>query len=150
VTGSPQDAEDVLQEIFLRLLRREAPPEFRKDPKAYLYRAAVNLSLNTVRSRHRHVLTDDFARFEAPVIEPASVDDDVRKRLLDGIATLSPRTVEILILRFVHEYTEAEIAKLLRISRGSVAVTLFRSRNRLRKLLRVSSPGATHEATRNR
>ena len=45
VTGSPEDAEDVLQTIFLRLLRRAVPPDFHKNTKGYFYRAAVNLSL---------------------------------------------------------------------------------------------------------
>jgi RNA polymerase sigma-70 factor (ECF subfamily) len=139
VTGSSQDAEDVLQDVFLGLLRQEAPPEFRKDPKSYFYRAAINLSLNILRARSRLVLTDDFAHFDAPARESENVDEYVRKRLLGAIEKLSARTVEILVLRFVHDYTESEIAKLLRISRGTVAVTLFRSRRRLRRLLRVST-----------
>src|ERR1051325_3308861 len=64
VTGSPDDAEDVLQTIFLRLLRREIPPDLQKNPKGYLYRAAVNLSLDVVRSRQRHVLTHDPECFQ--------------------------------------------------------------------------------------
>jgi RNA polymerase sigma factor (sigma-70 family) len=51
VTGSREDAQDVLQTIFLRLLRREVPPDLKSNPKAYLYRAAVNLSLNMIRER---------------------------------------------------------------------------------------------------
>ena len=51
VTGSHEDAEDILQSLFLRLVRRPLPPEFGKNPKGYLYRAAVNLSLDTIRSR---------------------------------------------------------------------------------------------------
>jgi RNA polymerase sigma factor (sigma-70 family) len=68
VTGSPEDAEDVVQTIFLRMLRSEFPPECMRSPKAYLYRAAVNLSLNTVRQRARHVLTNDAERFEAALL----------------------------------------------------------------------------------
>src|SRR5215813_12844579 len=49
VTGSPEDAEDVLQTIFLRLIGRDVPPDLQRNPRAYLYRSAVNLSLNTVR-----------------------------------------------------------------------------------------------------
>jgi DNA-directed RNA polymerase specialized sigma24 family protein len=40
VTASPQDAEDVLQKLFLHLLRRGFPPGLKENPKAYLYRAA--------------------------------------------------------------------------------------------------------------
>src|ERR1700752_777856 len=66
VTGSRQDAEDVLQTIFLRLLQRDIPLELRTGPKAYLYRAAVNLSLNMVRSRKRQNVGGDVERLEAP------------------------------------------------------------------------------------
>jgi len=41
VTGSPEDAEDVVQTIFLRMLRSDFSLECMRDPKAYLYRAAV-------------------------------------------------------------------------------------------------------------
>jgi len=57
ITGSSEDAEDVVQSIFLRLVRRESPPGLKNKPAAYLYRAAVNLSLNTIRSRKRRTLT---------------------------------------------------------------------------------------------
>src|SRR4051794_23505466 len=59
ITRTPQDAEDVVQTIFLRLLRRDAPPDLTKNPKGYFYRAAVNVSLKTVRLRERHVLSGD-------------------------------------------------------------------------------------------
>src|SRR5690349_24799456 len=60
ITGSPEDAEDILQTIFLRLVRRSVPPDIRKNPKGYFYRAAVHLSLDTIRARRREVLTSDF------------------------------------------------------------------------------------------
>jgi len=58
VTSSTEGAEDVLQTLFLRILHRGAP-DLQQNAKGYLYRAAVNLSLNVVKSRRRHVLTDD-------------------------------------------------------------------------------------------
>src|SRR5687768_15593568 len=67
VTGSKPDAEDVLQVIFLRLLRRGLPPDLEQNPAGYLYRAAINLSLDTVRSRQRRNVTDDVERVLVPV-----------------------------------------------------------------------------------
>jgi RNA polymerase sigma factor (sigma-70 family) len=58
--------------------------------------------------------------------------------LVEAIAQLNPRAVEMLILRYEHHYSDAEIAKLLGKSRGVVAVTLYRARARLKKLLRAS------------
>src|SRR5262245_31773914 len=58
ITGNAEDAEDVLQTLFLRLLRRECPPDIEKNPKAYLHRAAVNIALDVVKLRNRSVSTD--------------------------------------------------------------------------------------------
>jgi RNA polymerase sigma-70 factor (ECF subfamily) len=59
VTGSHEDAEDVLQATFVRLLQGELAPGLQKNPKAYLYRAAVNRSLDIIRSRRRQVSYED-------------------------------------------------------------------------------------------
>jgi RNA polymerase sigma-70 factor (ECF subfamily) len=138
VTGSPEDAEDVVQTIFLRLLRSEFPPECMRSPKAYLYRAAVNLSLNTMRQRARHVLTNDAERFEQALLATGiGAEEALHQRLYEAIAELDAETSEILILRYIHEYSNGQIAKLLGISRGVVAVRLFRSRARLKRLVRA-------------
>jgi RNA polymerase sigma-70 factor (ECF subfamily) len=139
VTGSPQDAEDVLQALFVGLLQRGLTPGLKQNPKAYLYRAAVNLSLNTLRSRRRNVLTADVPCLNVPVdLTRSQGDAPLERRLLDAIAQLSPRAVEMLILRYEHNHSEAEIGKLLGTSRGVVAVTLYRARARLKRLLRAS------------
>jgi RNA polymerase sigma-70 factor (ECF subfamily) len=140
VTGSRQDAEDVLQTIFVRLLQRELPPDLVKNPKAYLYRAAVNVSLNVLRSRKRQRLTAEIDPLEVPARDVAIPDDRIQRTLLDALAELKPRTVEMLILRYEHNYSDAEIAKMLGKSRGTIAVTLYRARARLKKLLKRKQP----------
>src|SRR3954465_8208647 len=82
VTGNKEDAEDVLQSIFAGLLRRELPPDLIKNPKAYLYRAAFNLSLNALRYRKRHPSSGDTENIEAagPTPPPAETDE-LDKRL---------------------------------------------------------------------
>jgi RNA polymerase sigma factor (sigma-70 family) len=88
------------------------------------------------------VLTDDADVFETPQYpDTPDIDDAVRAKLSQGIGNLSPRTVEILMLRYAEDLTEPQIAKLLGRSRGTVAVTLFRGLARLRKLLRRVDPG---------
>jgi RNA polymerase sigma factor (sigma-70 family) len=141
ITGSPDDAEDVLQTIFLRLIAQQVPPNL-KNPRAYFYSAAVKVSLSVLRARRRHVLTADSDVFETPPRSGDSeIDDLLRSQLYRAIESLSPRTVEILMLRYVEDLTEPQIAKLLGRSRGTVAVTLFRALGRLRKLLRTNPSG---------
>ena len=142
VTGSPHDAEDVLQTIFLRLLRRGLPPGFGTNPRGYLYRAAINLSLNSVRTRLRQPVVEVSEQLLAavPIADP-SQDEGLQQRLLDAIAQLKPQAVEILILRYEHDYSDAEIARMLGTTRGTIAVSLYRTRARLRKLLRADRGG---------
>jgi len=138
VIGRREDAEDVVQTVFMRVFRREMPPELRRNPKAYLYRAAVNQSLNIIRSRRRRPTTD-IAHLEISADEvSAGQAEAIHRRLYEAIGDLNPKHAEILILRYVHDYSDAEIAKLLGTSRGTIAVSLYRSRAHLKKLLRVS------------
>jgi RNA polymerase sigma-70 factor (ECF subfamily) len=140
ITGHRQDAEDVLQSIFVRLLQHGLTPEVSQQPARYLYRAAVNLSLNVLRDRKRRRLVDGIDTLEIPA--PGETREHVRgrderhERLTEAMAGLKPRALEILLLHYAHDYSDAEIAALLGTSRGTIAVTLYRIRTRLKTLLR--------------
>jgi RNA polymerase sigma-70 factor, ECF subfamily len=118
VTGTAEDAEDVLQTVFLKLMRSNSLEGFRENPKAYLYRSAVNLSLDVIRTRRRRVLPVDLMPQLAPVR-----DTPIQENLRAAMTKLNPKAAEILILRHVHGYTDAEIARFLGRSRASVAVS---------------------------
>jgi RNA polymerase sigma-70 factor (ECF subfamily) len=140
ITGSRQDAEDVLQSVFVKLLQRGLPADVRQHPAPYLHRAAVNLSLNVLRNRKRRRLVDGVELLEIPAASGGE-DDDARERgkyerLTQAMARLSPRALEILLLFYKHDYSNAQIAEKLGTSPGVIAVTLFRIRTRLRRLLK--------------
>ena len=136
---NPADAEDVPQTIFLRLLRSGLPPDLEKNPQGYLYRAAVNLSLNVIRSRKRQRLVDGFEHLEIASDSTVSKGtEDMRQCVAEAIAELEPETAQVLLLRYAHNYSDADIATLLGTSRGVIAVTLFRLRGRLKTLLGAS------------
>ena len=138
VTGTRHDAEDVLQTIFLRLLRRGVPHDVRQNPKAYLHRAAINVSLNIVRARKKQHPAGDVECLRAvtPVVD-VNPADEMRERLIGAMGGLRPRVVEMLVLRYEHDCSDADIARMLGTSRGVVAVTLYRARARLKKALRA-------------
>jgi RNA polymerase sigma-70 factor, ECF subfamily len=139
VTGRVEDAEDVAQTVFLRLLRRENPRELLKNPKGYLYRAAVNLSLTIVQTRQRRARTETSEELAVAVPSRASSRaEELHRKLYEAIAQLNPKAASILILRYLHNYSDADIATLLGTSRGVIAVTLYRSRARLKKLMDAS------------
>lgn len=137
ITGTRQDAEDVLQTIFLRLLKREEPVDVKKiDSKNYFYRSAVNASLSVLRTRQRQPWTEGAACTEValPAAEGRK-DEPLEQHLIDAVAQLPEQDVEILILRYEHNYSYQQIARLLGKSSGSIAVALYRTRTRLRNLL---------------
>jgi RNA polymerase sigma-70 factor (ECF subfamily) len=142
VTGSREDAQDVVQTIFLRLLRRECPPDLKSNPKGYLYRSAVNASLNLIRTRRRHVPIEESKGLDAMAVSwECEAAEELHRRLYAAIAELSSEVAHILVLRYVHSYSIAEIAKLLGKSRGVVAVQLFRTRARLKRLISAPEEG---------
>jgi RNA polymerase sigma-70 factor (ECF subfamily) len=136
LTGRPEEAEDIVQAIFLKLIERELPVVFRKDPRAYLYRAAVNMSLDVLRSRRRFTFTHDVDALESPSAIDPVFGGNHHRRLRAALAQLSPEAVQIVVLRYVHGYTDADIARLLGTSRGAVGLRFFRVRARLKKLVR--------------
>ncbi len=137
ITGCSEDAEDVVQTLFVQLIRRDLSADFLKNSKAYLHRSTVNISLNVLRSRKRTEHSDKAEEVEdASSGEESRGQREISQRLRSAMAELHPKAAEILVLRYVHGYTDAEIAKLLGTSRGTVAVSLFRSRLRLRKSIR--------------
>ena len=138
ITGTKEDAEDVLQTLFLRLLRREVLPDITRNPKAYMHRAAINIALDIVKQRARTVASgtiedEAVAPSEHPNRLPAF---RIQDWLRDALAELNPRAAEIFILKHVEGYDNAEIAKMLGTSRGTIAVLLFRARARLKKSIR--------------
>ena len=90
---------------MLRRIRQEFPPDLKNNPQAYLYRAAVNASLNIVRRRHREVLVGDAEPFERPAPAETDGEDPELQRLYEGIAQLKPDAAQILILRYIHGKT---------------------------------------------
>src|SRR5206468_3073309 len=103
--------DDAAQTIFLRLLNREFPKDLLKNPKPYIYRAAVNESLNIVRSRKRRPLANDVERLEAqPNLAASESAEEMHERLYEAVAKLNPGSAHILVLRYVHQYSIEQIA----------------------------------------
>jgi RNA polymerase sigma-70 factor (ECF subfamily) len=134
ITGSTEDAEDIVQAVFLRLVRGDHAQKIRTNTKGYLYRAAVNLSLDALRSRRRRTFIRDLDKLES-IPATDGFGGFSHDRLDAALAHLDPSSLEILILRYVHDFSDGDIATLLGTSRGAIALRLFRLRRRLKKLL---------------
>jgi RNA polymerase sigma-70 factor (ECF subfamily) len=137
ITRSAEESEDILQTIFLRLIRNGCPPTLLRQPMAYFHRAAVNGALDAIRRRRSRASGKDVREIGVVLHSPDSnFDEKIDRSLSQAIKELSPSAVEMLVLRYTHGYSDAEIAKMLGKSRGVVAVTLYRSRARLKRLIK--------------
>jgi RNA polymerase sigma-70 factor, ECF subfamily len=136
ITGNAGDAEDVLQTVFLRLLKQETP-KIRNLP-AYLHRSAVNASLDLLRRGKRSAMVafDDQApgaepeRLQAATQQPSL---EIQQWLRMALARLNPRWAEMFVLRFIEDYSNREIAGMMNTSAAVVAVVLHRTRAQLKK-----------------
>ena len=144
VTGRGEDAEDVLQGVFLQLLKATSP--WPANPRAYVHRAAVNGALDVLRRRKR--------RSEEPIEdermqacdggETAAVDrlatNQMTERVRSALADLSPLEAEVFTLRCLEEVDAAEVASILGKTPNHVGVTLHAARAKLKKALAPESP----------
>ena len=143
VTGNASDAEDVLQTIFMRLLRRHPDAEAVGNMEGYLRRAAVNAALDLIRSRQAapQVPLDDVASLlpENTSLAPDRLQRsaEIRHWLREAVARLSPRAAEMFALRFFEGRDNPEIAQALGTTTASVAVTLSRTRDRIQQEFRA-------------
>ena len=140
MTGSASDAEDVLQTIFLRLMPNKDLRSLSPNPQGYLYRAAVNASVDLLRSRARaRSVSLDVVDFEKNTANSVSTpadnfaDVELRELIREALTKLEGRAASVFALRYFEGYDNTQIAEILETSALVVAVTLHRARTRLRK-----------------
>ena len=148
ITGSREDAEEVLQETFLKAF--EHLPDFREDARFYtwLVRIAINEGLMKLRKRRtgREVPIEDAVGEDGEVMpreftdwkpnpEQLMAQAEMERILQDAARTLSPAFRTVFYLRDVEGLSTEETAELLNISVGAVKARLFRARLRLREEL---------------
>ena len=130
ITGNAADAEDVLQTVFLRLASRSASAATVEKEESYLRRAAVNASLDVVRSRQ----TMSAVPIEDTITNPSCTElREMRDALRRALARLNPKWAEMFALRYFEGHDNGEIARMMKTSALVVGVTLHRARARLRK-----------------
>jgi RNA polymerase sigma factor (sigma-70 family) len=131
VTGSPADAEDVLQTVFLRVLARGGDIEIEDvaaAPAAYFRRAAVNAAVDVLR--RRELRAESVYDREAPHVA-AQPPVLLKERLRRAIAVLDSDDASLFLLRYVEGLSIEELAGMFGMQKNNVTVRLHRIRHRL-------------------
>jgi len=140
ITGSPDRAQDLAQEAFLRLLRATGSYREQGHLAAFLYRIATNLVRSEARRERRwRVLVPELRR---PANEPARpagprrlLHRELQDRLSEAIARLPISLRAPLVLYEIEEWSQRDIARALGCREGTVKSRLHRARARLREEL---------------
>ena len=135
VTGNSADAEDVLQNVFLRVFHNRIVIDGTKSPVAYLRRAATNTSIDLLRQRAARPDTQGPALEDGGQYDRSSRQTPplLKEALRRALARVAPADAELFVLCYLEGYSYEELAGLFAMETGTVASRLFRIRAALRK-----------------
>jgi RNA polymerase sigma-70 factor (ECF subfamily) len=153
MTGNEQDAEDLVQETFIKAFRNLAGFEERANFGSWLYRIAVNCFFDWKRRQHTHEELDEGIeiKIQAGVagFDPRKSDPDrllrnleLQQRVEAGLAELSMKERSAFVLRHFEGMSIAEIGRLLNLDTSAAKHSVFRAVQKMRRVLApmVSQP----------
>lgn len=146
--GNPQDAEDILQETFIKVFRHLDSFDGRSSLSTWIYRIATNEALMFLRKKHpEYISIDQSTETEAGEQDPIQIVDwcclpeselmsgEAKAHLDKAITSLPPGYRAVFVLRDIQGLSTRETGEVLGISEMAVKTRLSRARLRLRELL---------------
>lgn len=148
MVGNEQDAEDILQETFIKAMQNIDQFQGRSKVSTWLYRIAVNESLMFLRKQNKTVVNSDIElETENGDYSPRQIIDwcclpekelmskEVKKQLQSAIQTLTEANRSAFLLRDIEGLSTRDAADILEISEPALKVRLMRARMQLREEL---------------
>jgi RNA polymerase sigma-70 factor (sigma-E family) len=155
LTWNVQEAEDLVQETYLRTAKRWHAIHQMEFPFAYVRQILVNLALRGAKKRARN--TAELELFDSHLVETTADDRfeggiliiDTRSEIDSMLGALSRRQRAVIVLRYFEELSENEIAELLGWPTGTVKSTTARAMEYLRQATVASERSLSHEHQHN-
>ncbi|MGI8425001.1 MAG: RNA polymerase sigma factor [Actinomycetota bacterium] len=152
ITGNPEDAADVAQDTYMKLLK--SIKQFRGDSKfsTWLYRVTSSVAISHMRKKSRRtgldraLETEDWKAIPAPSsADPAirSQQNSLRERLDVALNGLPEAFRAVVVMKDIYGFSLAEVGDQLGITEGAAKVRLFRARQRLRDVLQEEDESDT-------
>jgi RNA polymerase sigma-70 factor (ECF subfamily) len=152
IVKNPQDAHDVVQEAFVRVHRHLGSFQGNSSFYTWLYRITMNLSIDHHRRKKTarqvdyddRVLRDDAENEAGAQIAQSHVASDpgrahaqkeLAKRMQEALATLPAYHQEVIVLREVDGLSYEEIAKIMKVPKGTIMSRLFHARRKMQHAL---------------
>ena len=149
---SPQDAEDIYQEVFIRIYRNLGRFQFRSEFSTWLYRVVINYCINYQRKFKRvkfysldQSVGADSARWGGDMAidqkdpEESVVNKELSSEIQAALERLPARQKMVFVLRHFQGHKLKEIAAMMECTEGTVKNYLFRATRKMRSLLKQHS-----------
>lgn len=140
-TGSRQDAEEILQDVFVKIYRAAHRFDSQYSFTTWLYTIASNTCKNKLRSRRRRSVSLDNENIPITAVSHDAGPLDAYKKSVEisqvrnAINELAPRYRQVLYLRYVEGLSYKDIAEVLGLSLGNVEARIFRGKDKVRRKL---------------
>lgn len=142
ILGNWADAEDVAQEVFLRLHKRGVQFESDAALGSWVYRVTVNLCLDGVRARARRPLVELGERQSGGSSPEADLlGDERRQKLMAALATLPNRERAAIVLREIEGLSTAEVAAALGTAEVTVRSQIAKAMTKLKERMKEAFQG---------
>jgi RNA polymerase sigma-70 factor (ECF subfamily) len=153
MTGTPEDADDVVQETFIRAFRQLSRFEARSNFSTWLYRIAYNCAIDFIRARPRRESAEERETLEAmsDVVSTPNADDlvfagEISTRVQRALSELSPKERAAFLMRHYHGHSIEEIGAALGLKTNATKHSIFRAVKKMRVALSPLQPQQEQKA----
>lgn len=139
MTGNEQDAEDVVQEAFLKAYRHFPRFDSRAAFSTWIHRIAANCAIDVLRRRRRRKAGEDESPESLPSADPlpdsSAFGGQIHQRFASAMKHLTPRERAAFVLRHFEGLPIEQIGRTLRLGTNAVKQSVFRAVQKLRREL---------------
>ena len=152
MVNNTQDAEDIYQEVLVRIYKNLHRFEFKSEFSTWLYRVVVNYCINFNKKRRRlkaYSIDKEFqngdenwkktVKSEEQNPEESFLNVELSREIETALQQLSPKQKTVFILRHYHGHKLKKIAEILKCSEGTVKNYLFRATQKMQRQLKEYS-----------
>lgn len=135
MAGDPDDAADLTQTVFVKAYEKLGTYNERYKFFSWLYKIAVNTSINFLEQKKRHDVLTDRELSQEPLVEEQVEASDRVEKLENAILELRTEYRIVIVLRHFHDLSYDEIGKILDLPERTVKSRLFTARQMLKDIL---------------
>jgi len=145
IVGNVEDAQDIVQQSYTKVIQQKTLPNNTQELSPWFKRIVRNTALDSIRKKNKwqkktqQIQHHQKLNFNGKPLS-SQIENNERKNSIETcLKNLSSEQRELIVLRDYHDYSYAEIAKILDIAKGTVMSRLHRARLALRKELKILS-----------